>query len=248
MTGRLAGRIAVVTGGSAGLGQEIARKLASEGADVAVADVNPAHETRALVEATGRRFFEAKADVSDETRMNSFAEEVRAALGRVDIIVNNAGIVPFEDLERMTFEQFKQTFSVNAGGAFLTVRAFLDDLKASPVGRVVNITSAIYWLSPPPFVSYTTSKGALNGFTHVLAANLAPYDITVNGVAPGLIPTATAVSSAPPALFDATVQMQNLRRPQTAEDVAGAVAFLASDDAASITGQIIPVDGGITRR
>jgi NAD(P)-dependent dehydrogenase (short-subunit alcohol dehydrogenase family) len=106
MTGRMASRIAVVTGGSAGLGQEIARKLSSEGADVAVADVNPADETRALVEANGQRFFGTTVDISDETWVNAFATQVREALGGVDIVVNNAGIVPFADIDHVTFAQW----------------------------------------------------------------------------------------------------------------------------------------------
>lgn len=248
MAGRLADRIAVVTGGSAGIGQEIARKLSSEGADIAVADVNPADETKSLVEANGQRFFNAKVDVSDEGQVDSFAAEVRDALGRVDIVVNNAGIVPFADLDQVTYEQFNRVFSVNAGGAFLTVKGFLEDLKRSAAGRVINITSGSYWTSPPPFVSYISSKGALNGLTHVLAANLAAYDVTVNAVAPGLVPTLAALGSAPQEFFDMTVQMQNLKRLQKTEDVSNTVAFLASDEAAFLTGQIIPVDGGLVRR
>ncbi|WP_069758244.1 SDR family NAD(P)-dependent oxidoreductase [Streptomyces sp. LUP47B] len=116
-------------GGSAGIGQEIARKLASEGADIAVADINPAEEAKTLVEATGQRFFSATADVSDIAQVNVFAGEVRDALGPVDILVNNAAVVPFPDFANATFEHWKRTFAINV-----------------------------------------SSKGAGNGFTHVLAA------------------------------------------------------------------------------
>jgi NAD(P)-dependent dehydrogenase (short-subunit alcohol dehydrogenase family) len=246
--GRLTGRIAVVTGGSAGIGQEIARTLASEGADIAVADINLADETKALVEATGQRFFSAKVDVSDEAQVNAFAGEVRDALGRVDILVNNAGIVPHGDFENATFEQWKRTFAINADGPFLTAKAFLDDLKHSNAGRVINISAVAYWAPQPLFVAYVPSKGALNGFTHVLAANLASHDVTVNAVAPSLTETASALQAVSEEFFGLTLQMQDLKRRQKPADVANTVAFLASDEAAFITGQIIAVDGGVTRR
>ncbi|NGO09926.1 SDR family oxidoreductase [Streptomyces sp. HC44] len=238
----------MVTGGSAGIGQEIARKLSSEGADIAVADFDAADDTQGFVEGNGRRFFSTKVDVSDEAQVNAFAAEVRYALGRIDIVVNNAGIVPFADIDDVTFEQWNRVFAVNVNGAFLTVKAFLEDLKQSDTGRVINITSGSYWVSPPPFVAYVSSKGALNGLTNVLAANLAKHDVTVNAVAPGLVPTATALRSAGEEFFDMTVQMQNLKRRQTSADVANTVAFLAGDEAAFITGQILAVDGGLTRR
>ena len=248
MTGRLTDRIAVVTGGSTGLGQAIARKLSSEGADIAVADINPADQTREFVEATGRRFFSAKTDVSDEAQVNAFAGEVRDALGLVDIVVNNAGIVPFADFDNVTFEQWKHTFSINADGAFLTTSAFREDLKHSSAGRVINISAAAYWTTPPPMVAYVPSKGAINGLTHVLAANLASHDVTVNAVAPSLVQTDTTLAAVSDEFFGHTMQTQDLKRRGEPNDIANAVAFLASDEAAFITGQIIVVDGGITRR
>ena len=111
MAGRLTDRIAGVTSGSAGIGQEIARELVSEAADIAVADINAAEETRALVEATGQRFFSAKVDVSDEAQVNVFAGEARDALGPADILVNNAAIVPLADFDNATFEHWKHTFA-----------------------------------------------------------------------------------------------------------------------------------------
>jgi NAD(P)-dependent dehydrogenase (short-subunit alcohol dehydrogenase family) len=248
MAGRLSGRIAVVTGGSAGIGQEIARKLSSEGADIAVADVNSAEETRALVEANGQRFLGAKVDVSDEAQVNAFAAEVRDTLGRADIVVNNAAVFLFADFDNVTWEDWRKTFSVNVDGAFLVVKAFLDDLKQSTAGRVINMTSGSYWKSPPFFVSYVSAKGAINGLTYALASSLAGYDVTVNAVAPSLVRTASAVQNASPEFFGMTAQLQDLKRTQMPEDVAGTVAFLASDDAAFITGQILAVDGGASRR
>ena len=139
MAGRLAGRIAVVTGGSAGIGQEIARKLSSEGADIAVADIDAADDTQGAVEGYGRRFLSAKVDVSDEAQVNAFAAEVRDALGPVDILVNNAGIVPFAGIDDVTFEQWSRTFAVNVTGAFLMDKAFLEDLRQSTAGRVLAL-------------------------------------------------------------------------------------------------------------
>jgi NAD(P)-dependent dehydrogenase (short-subunit alcohol dehydrogenase family) len=248
MAGRLAGKIAVVTGGSAGIGQEIARRLASEGADIAVADVNPADETREIVAETGRRFFSDKVDVSDEDAIHSFAARVRSELGATDILVNNAAVVVLADIDHVTLDDWRRTFAVNVDGAFLSSKAFLPDLKQSGSGRIVNITSSSYWTPPPPFVSYISAKGALNGFTSVLAANLAAHNITVNGVAASLVRTAAAAANASEAFFHQTVQIQNIKRVQMPADVSGVVAFLASDDAAFITGQIIVADGGSTRR
>jgi NAD(P)-dependent dehydrogenase (short-subunit alcohol dehydrogenase family) len=238
----------VITGGSAGIGQEVARRLSADGADIAVADVNPADETKASVEANGQRFVSAIVDVSDETQINAFAETVRNELGPVDIVVNNAAVVLLADFDHVTVEEWTKTFSVNVTGAFLTVKAFVADLKKSNAGRVINMSSGTYWAPPPPFISYVSAKGALNGFTHVLATNLAPHDVTVNAVAPGLVRTESALQNTSEQFFDMTVQMQDLKRQGTPTDVANIVAFLASDDSSFITGQIIAADGGLSRR
>ncbi|MEI5521904.1 SDR family oxidoreductase [Streptomyces brasiliscabiei] len=226
----------------------MARRLAAEGADIAVADIAPADETRELVAETGRRFLSDKVDISVEEAIHGFAARVRSELGAADILVNNAAVVLLADIEHVTLDEWRRTFAVNVDGAFLASKAFLPDLKASGSGRIVNITSSSYWTALPPFVSYVSAKGALNGFTSVLAANLAAHGITVNAVAAGLVRTAAAVKNTSEAFFEQAVQVQNIKRVQMPADVSGVVAFLACDDASFITGQIIVADGGSTRR
>ena len=248
MAGRLEGKIAVVTGGGAGIGRVIAQKLSAEGADVAVADVNDAVETRELVEANGRRFFAAKVDVSDEAQVNAFAGEVREALGPVDIVVNNAANAMLKDLDNTTYEQWKNLFSINVDGYFLVTKAFVQDLKDSEAGRVINMSSSSYWEAPPMFLASVSAKGAVNGFTHALATDLARWDITVNAIGPSVVRTPTTSRELTEEFFGHHAQLQNLKREQTPEDVANLIAFLASDEASFITGQFHLVDGGLIRR
>jgi (S)-1-phenylethanol dehydrogenase len=242
-----AGKVAVVTGGAAGLGQACARRLAEEGTHIAIADLAATDATEALVRAAGGEVFSASCDVASPPSVRAFADAVLERFGRVDILVNNAGIYPrarFADLE---YELWRKVLGVNLDSAFLMCKAFVPDMQTRSWGRVVNIASNSFWLPSPMRVHYITSKAALIGFTRALASDLGESGVTVNAIAPGLTRTETAARSLPGEFFESVAAQQAIKRTEVPEDLVGTVAFLTSDDAAFITGQTISVDGGLVR-
>ncbi len=242
-----AGKVAVITGGAAGIGQAFARRLAEEGVDIAIADIAPAHETEALVKAAGRAVLSATCDVASPESVRAFADVVLERYGHVDILVNNAGIYLLGPFAAIEYDQWRKVLAVNLDAAFVMCKAFVPGMQARHWGRVVNMTSDTCWLPTPMLLPYITSKAGLIGFTRALATEVGESGVTVNAIAPGLTRTATTASGPLVNVFDAVVAQQAIKRLEVPEDLVGTIAFLTSDDAAFITGQTIAVDGGLVR-
>jgi 3-oxoacyl-[acyl-carrier protein] reductase len=245
--GRLQGHAAFVTGSARGLGRAIAERLAAEGAGVAVADLDlPAAEdaAAALRSELGARALAVQVDVRDPGAVTAAMQKSADELGVLDILVNNAGIVRDARLEAMTDEDWDLVLDVDLRGYFVCARAALPHLRKGGWGRMVNISSRAY-LGNPGQANYSAAKAGVIGMTRALSAELAREGITVNAVAPGAIDTAL-VRSHPKSqdIIDRAIRMQPVKRLGTPEDVAAAVAFLASDDAAFISGDVLHVTGG----
>ncbi|PBC49215.1 short-chain dehydrogenase [Rhodococcus sp. ACS1] len=239
----LDGRSAVVTGGGRGLGRAIATVLAGRGATVAVWDINAdgAEETVGAIREGGGKAIAVVGDAADASAVAEAAARTREELGAVTILVNNAGItnyVPFTDL---TEESWDHMMRINLKGPFLVTREFVPDMLETGWGRIVNISSSSAQTGAPALGHYAASKGGVIGLTKALAIEFAGRGITVNNVPPGFVDTPLLREGFD---LDAVAAKMPMKRPGKPEDIAHAVSYLVSEEAAYVTGQTLSVNGG----
>jgi 3-oxoacyl-[acyl-carrier protein] reductase len=248
----LNGRVAVVTGASRGIGRAIALRLARDGAAVAINYRSSTAEAESALEQirqAGGVSMAVRADIAAVEQVQQMAQEVRTKLGAVDILVNNAGVMMRGDLEDFDFSQMQGMRSTNVDGLVSVTRAFAPAMKERGWGRIINLTSiAAHGTSMAGTTFYAATKAAVGILTRRFAMDLGPHGVTVNGIAPGFIMTDMVHQGRSPEEVEQTRSSISakamMRRVGTPEDIAAAVAFLASEEASFITAQILTVDGG----
>lgn len=243
----LEGKIAVVTGASRGIGRAVARRLASEGATVIInynGSREKAEETLREIEETGGRGVIEQCDVSDFEQCREFIQKVIKEYGALDILVNNAGVTKDGLIMGMSEEDFDRVIDTNLKGAFHTIRFAVRQMLKQKSGRIINMASVVGVSGNAGQANYAASKAGVIGLTKAAAKEVASRGITVNAIAPGFIET-DMTASLPESVKEASLAQIPLGYFGKAEQVAAAVAFLASEDAAYITGQVLHVDGGM---
>ena len=246
--GKLKGKTAVVTGGARGLGRVIAETVAALGADLVSIDLDASNETVAVIKDSGGRASSYVADLTDEEQVNHvFGEIIRQHEG-IDILVNNAG---FYSVERRPFweidsDEWEKVMMVNVRSVFLCSRAVAKPMRDQGSGRIINISSSVITFGMPNLMHYVAAKSAVAGMTRSMASELGSCGISVNAVAPGLVPTDSAMEAIGQDILEDAVQSQAIQQPLDPRDIAGAVAFLCSREARMVSGQTILVNGGAT--
>jgi glucose 1-dehydrogenase len=252
MSARLAGKVAIVTGSASGIGKEISIRLGSEGATVVASyrgAPKGAIDTKATIESNGGRAILIEADVSKIADVQNLVEETYRQLGRCDILINNAGVEIRADFCDVTEQDYDTVLNVNLKGAFFLTQAFVRRLRdTKQPGRIINISSVHEDMVFPHFSTYCASKGAMRMLMRNLAVELGPFGITINNIAPGAIATPINQSLLEnKSQLDALLKNIPLGRMGTSEEVAALTAFLASDEAAYVTGSTYFIDGGLIR-
>jgi pyridoxal 4-dehydrogenase len=238
--GKLDDRVAIVTGAGQGIGKAIADKLADEGATVVVADIKGAEEA-APAGGIGLTI-----DVSREDDVRRMVDETLSAYGKLDVLVNDAAIVPFTAWDDIDFAEWRRIMAVNLDGTFLCCHYGHKPMREAGYGRIVNLASNVVLAGTPNLAHYVASKGGIFAFTRALARELGQYGITVNSVAPGLTETEGVMAGGHAESFEFVQMLQCIPRRGVATDIAPAVAFLASEEAGWITGQMLVSDAGMS--
>jgi 2-hydroxycyclohexanecarboxyl-CoA dehydrogenase len=240
----LQGKVAVVTGGARGIGQAVATVLAAQGAKVAVwdLDLGGAEKTVAAIQEAGGTAIAVGGDAAEVTAVTAAAGRTRAELGPVTVLVNNAGITAYQPFVDITEDAWERMIGINLKGPFLVTKELVPDMLEAGWGRVINISSSSAQTGAPAMAHYAASKGGVIGLTRALAIEFADKGITVNHVPPGFVDTPLVRQG--PIDVDAVARTMPMKRAGRPEDVAYAVAYLASEEAGYVTGQTLSTNGG----
>jgi NAD(P)-dependent dehydrogenase (short-subunit alcohol dehydrogenase family) len=241
---KLEGRVAIVTGAARGIGRAIAEKLCEEGAQVAVADVNGDGVRDVASKLDGLAI---EMDISSEEDAGRMARETLDRLGKIDVLVNAAAIVPFVAWDEVDYAYWRKIISVNLDGAYLVSRAVEPAMREAGYGRIVQIASNAFYAGTPNMGPYLAAKGGVVGLTRALATELGKYGVTANAVAPGITRSEAVMESPHQNALDFVQSLQAIPRHAYPEDIAPAAAFLASEESGWITGQVLVADAGHIR-
>ena len=247
----IAGRVAIVTGAGQGIGRAFARALAASGAMAVIAEMNETRATAVAAEiaAEGGQALAVETDVADEASIGRLIETVTDKFGRIDILINNAGMfstLEMRPFDRIPVEEWERVLRINLTGPFLCSRAVLPAMRELKRGRIINIASGAVRLGRPNYLHYIASKSALIGMSLSMARELGPDGITVNAILPGATFTEIERKTVTPAQKEKIIAMQCIQRAETPADLVGTMLFLASDASEFLTGQSINLDGGVT--
>jgi 3alpha(or 20beta)-hydroxysteroid dehydrogenase len=245
--GRLEGKVALITGAAGGIGAAAARRLAQEGARLLLSDAD-GDRARALAQELGERAEAFEHDVTSEERWQAVVAQALATHGRIDVLLNNAGVFLAAPLTETSTEQFRRVLDVNVTGVFLGMRTVAPAMIEQRAGSMINVSSVAGLTGPPYLTAYAASKWAVRGMSKVAAKELARFDVRVNSLHPGQIDTDmnTRQREQTPELIEKLIRGIPLRRIGTPEEIAHAIVYLASDESVYATGSELVIDGGVT--